>query len=175
VADGEDITNASVHDRVRHGISLVQEGKRIFRKLRVEENLILGTYALRGSRRAAVKQIHDAYDRFPILAERRKQPAGALSGGQQQMLAIAQALVARPRILLLDEPSAGLAPTIAADVFGVVDALRHEGLGIVLVEQLVEDAIELADEVVVLDVGRVIASGAPEQVDVYEKLRSAAL
>jgi len=170
--DGEDITRTSPHERVVRGISLVQEGKRIFRKLTVEDNLVLGAYTRPGSRRSAVKHIEEAFDRFPVLGERRGHPAGGLSGGQQQMLAIAQALVARPKILLLDEPSAGLAPVVAADVFAVVDQLRREGLGVVLVEQLVEDAIELADHVVVLDVGRVIAAGLPSEVDVMGMLRS---
>ena len=153
----ENITRAKPHDRVRKGISLVQEGKRIFRKLKVEENLLIGTYALRGPRRVATDQIDEIYERFPILGERRKQLAGALSGGQQQILAIAQALVARPAVLLLDEPSAGLAPSIAADVLHIVSELRQEGLAIILVEQLIEDAIDIADEVIVLDVGRVLA------------------
>ncbi len=173
--EGDDVTRTSPHERVARGISLVQEGKRIFRKLRVEDNLVLGTYSLPGSRRRNLKTIEEAYSRFPILAERRDQQAGSLSGGQQQMLAIAQALLAHPKVLLLDEPSAGLAPVVAAEVFEVVGGLRNEGLAIVLVEQLIEDAIELADHVIVLDVGRVIASGPPDQVDVAAKLRSVEL
>jgi branched-chain amino acid transport system ATP-binding protein len=175
VFEGQDITRTSPHERVVRGISLVQEGKRIFRKLSVEDNLVLGTYSLPGSRRKTLKAIDGAFSRFPILAERRAQQAGSLSGGQQQMLAIAQALLAQPKVLLLDEPSAGLAPVVTAEVFEVVGQLRDEGLAIVLVEQLIEDAIELADHVIVVDVGRVIASGPPSQVDVAAKLRSVEL
>jgi len=169
--DGADITASGTHERVRKGISLVQEGKRIFRRLSVQDNLVLGAYAQRGSHRATLHTLGEVYERFPMLAERRRFVAGSLSGGQQQMLAVAQALVAKPRFLLLDEPSAGLSPLVAHQVFEIVQQLAQEGLGIILVEQLVDEALELAHQILVLDVGRILASGAPTGIDVWATLR----
>ena len=144
-------------------MAFVQEGKRIFRRRSVEENLLLGGYTLKrpffGTGPEMRHALERAYTRFPLLAERRKSLAGGLSGGQQQMLAIAQALMPNPRILLLDEPSAGLAPAISRDVFKMVADLKAEGLAIVLVEQVIEQALAIADSVVVMESGRVAASG----------------
>jgi branched-chain amino acid transport system ATP-binding protein len=157
---GQDVTNLPTHARVRRGIAMVQEGKRIFRRRTVHENLLLGGYAL-GLRRAALSaRCDEAYQRFPVLQGRASTTAGSLSGGQQQMLAIAQALLAKPDVLLLDEPSAGLAPTVVKDVFNTVVELSREGLGVLLVEQAVDDAMRVADRVAVLDVGRVVVAGA---------------
>ncbi|MDR5699433.1 ABC transporter ATP-binding protein [Agromyces aerolatus] len=142
--------------RARSGIALVQEGKRIFRARTVEENLRIGGYVHRRRRGFIAAGIDAAYERFPILGEKRNLPAGLLSGGQQQMLAIAQALMLDPRVLLLDEPSAGLAPAIVQEVFGEIARLRDEGLCVVLVEQLVDNSLSIADTVAVLDHGRVV-------------------
>lgn len=161
--EGEPLGSVPAHARARRGIAYVQEGKRIFRNRTVEENLLLGTYA-HPHPKLARAHIAEQYDRFPILAERRKRPAASLSGGQQQMLAIAQAVVAGPKVLLLDEPSAGLAPSVVADVRSVIDELRSSGLGVLLVEQAMELALSLADRVVVLDLGRTVYradAGAP--------------
>jgi branched-chain amino acid transport system ATP-binding protein len=147
----------------------VQEGKRIFRKRTTEENLLIGGYSARRAFRPAKRELRTALDhayaRFPMLAGRRKQPAGSLSGGQQQMLAIAQAMMPGPRVLLLDEPSAGLAPGVAADVFSMVAELRSEGLAILLVEQVVEQALGIADDVAVIESGRLVASGRVAEFD----------
>lgn len=158
---GEDVTSQSPWRRVSHGLSLVQEGKRVFRGLSVRDNLVLG---LRGGkvRRSDVDgELAQIYARFPVLAERRRAVAGSLSGGQQQMLAIATALAAKPKVLLVDEPSCGLAPVIVDLVFEVLNELRSEGLAILLVEQLVEEVLHgIADDVIVLEQGRVAVADA---------------
>ncbi|MFC5751324.1 ABC transporter ATP-binding protein [Actinomadura rugatobispora] len=153
--DGRTITGLPPHRRVRLGMSIVQEGKQVFRDLSVHDNLRVGLRGRR-SRQDDATILEELYERFPVLGERRRQRAGALSGGQQQMLAIATALAARPRVLLVDEPSSGLAPVITDQVFELLDRLRAEGLAILLVEQLVDELLGgIADDVVVLDRGRV--------------------
>jgi branched-chain amino acid transport system ATP-binding protein len=156
---GEDVTTVPPYKRVSRRIAYVQEGKRIFRFRTVEENLMLGAYSRRVSRRDLQEDFDLAYERFPALRDRRGTPAAVLSGGQQQMLAIAQALIARPDVLLLDEPSAGLAPALVQEVFASIAQLRTDGLSVLLVEQAVDAALSIADEVVVLDLGRVVHQG----------------
>jgi branched-chain amino acid transport system ATP-binding protein len=158
--EGRDVRGLPPYDRAKLGIGLVQEGKRLFRQRTVEQNLLLGGWTIPRPRRQRLKQaVARAYDRFPVLADRRHEQAGSLSGGQQQMLAIAQALVPEPRVLMLDEPSAGLAPIIVSEVLGVISDLRAEGIGILLVEQLVDAALEVADHVTVISRGRMAWSG----------------
>jgi branched-chain amino acid transport system ATP-binding protein len=154
---GEDVGRRPAQARVKAGLTLVQEGRRIFRTLTVRENLELGAFGRRG-RGAQMKDVlEEMYTRFPALGERPNVAAGALSGGQQQMLAIAQALVSRPQVLLIDEPSAGLAPVIVDEVHVAIRQLKDEGLTIVLVEQLIEDVLgNIADDVVMLEGGRVV-------------------
>ncbi|MEV4604397.1 ABC transporter ATP-binding protein [Amycolatopsis sp. NPDC049253] len=152
VLRGTDITKVPPSERARRGIALVQENKRVFKRRTVEQNLQLGGYSM--PRRKVSEAISAAYDRFPVLGEKRAQRAGELSGGQQQMLAIAQALMPGPALLMLDEPSAGLAPVIVDDVLATVTALKNEGLGILLVEQLVDKAMSVADDLVVVEHGR---------------------
>jgi len=161
VLDGTDVTTRSVVQRITLGLSCVPEGRQIFRRRSVTENLELGTYPLRLSRSDRQQRIEQTYQRFPLLADKRNSRADQLSGGQQQMLAIAQALMARPRVLLLDEPSAGLAPAMFDLVLDVVDELRAAGTAIVLVEQLVNDVINRADKLVIVDDGRVVHTGPP--------------
>jgi branched-chain amino acid transport system ATP-binding protein len=170
---GADITRLSVHRRVKQGIALVQEGKRIFHRRTVEENLLIGGYSL-GIRRGKLgAELARVYEVFPALAPRAKTVAGQLSGGQQQMVAIGQALMAKPALLMLDEPSGGLAPSIVGEVMAAVAALKAGGLGIVLVEQAVEAAVAVADDVVVLDIGRVVLSRPATEVDDIDILREA--
>jgi len=170
---GADITGQPVHRRVRGGLAFVQEGKRIFHRRTVEENLLLGGFSLGMRKRALPAEVARIYELFPALAARAKTVAGQLSGGQQQMVAIGQALMSQPKVLMLDEPSAGLAPAIVTEVMETVSGLAAKGLGVILVEQAVEAALAVADDVVVLDVGRVVLHRRASEIDDIEVLRHA--
>lgn len=170
---GQDIARLPAHRRVRQGLGLVQENKRVFHRRSTEENLLLGGYT-RGLRRRRLRDaVQEVYAIFPALGSSATKAAGSLSGGQQQMLAIGQALMARPSLLMMDEPSAGLAPTVVNEVLEVVASLKDRGISVVLVEQAVEAAIAVADEVVVLDVGRVVLQAAAADIDDLAVLRDA--
>ncbi|WP_433496405.1 ABC transporter ATP-binding protein [Sphaerimonospora sp. CA-214678] len=169
--DGRRIDRLAAHRRVKAGLSYVQEGKRVFRQQSVEDNLRLGGYTL-GVRRSVLDADCDrVYELFPVLREKRGHPAGSLSGGQQQMLAIGQAIMARPRLLMLDEPSGGLAPSIVAEVMSRVALLKESGLAILLVEQAVEAAVDVADHVIVLDIGKVTLSSPVDEIDDLDRLK----
>jgi branched-chain amino acid transport system ATP-binding protein len=170
---GADITGEPVHRRVRAGLAFVQEGKRIFHRRTVGENLLLGGYSLGIRRRALPAEVDRVYELFPALKPRARTVAGQLSGGQQQMVAIGQALMSRPKVLMLDEPSGGLAPAVTADVMAIVAGLAARGMGVLLVEQAVEAALAIADDVVVLDVGRVVLHRPAAEIDDIEVLRQA--
>ena len=158
VFDGEDITRLPVHERVRRGMSRVPEGRGIFARLTVAENLDMGAYLRRDA--AGVRaDIERGYALFPRLAERRRQLAGTLSGGEQQMLAIARALMGRPRLLLLDEPSMGLAPLVTRLIFDTIRSISAERVSILLIEQNARAALELAARAYVLESGRVTLAG----------------
>lgn len=154
----------SVHRRVAGGMSYVQEGKKVFRELTVEQNLLLGGFSTRRGRRALQRSVQEIYELFPILHEKRALPAASMSGGQQQMLAIGQALMAAPKLLILDEPSQGLAPVIVKEVMARVHALKETGLGLLLVEQSVQESVAVADQVVVIEMGRTVLSGPAAEV-----------
>lgn len=156
---GQDITNVPAHRLVGRGLALVPEGREILGTLTVQENLMLGGWHRRSG---ASETIGEMYERFPILGERRDLLAGSLSGGEQQMLAIARALVAKPAVLLLDEPSMGLAPKIVDEVFQVVEQIRDTGTTVVLVEQNARRALLSADRGYVLEIGEVVHSGAAQ-------------
>jgi len=154
VFDGRDLTNASPSARVRSGMMLVPEGRQIFVSMTVHENLQMGVY-LRSDRDAA-RDIEAIYDRFPNLAERRDMKASVLSGGEQQMLAIGRALVGRPRLMMLDEPSLGLSPLFVSRLFDLIVELNGSGIGILLVEQNTTMALEVATRGYVLELGSIV-------------------
>ncbi|HHB81422.1 MAG TPA: ABC transporter ATP-binding protein [Aliiroseovarius sp.] len=156
---GEDITRLSVEERCRHGIAISPEGRRVFATLSVQDNLLMGG-ATRRDKPALRDEIEAWFETFPILGDRREQPAGTLSGGEQQMLAIVRALLSEPRILLLDEPSLGLAPQIVARIFDIIRDLKARGTTILLVEQNAEAAIAVSDYVYVLSNGAMAREGA---------------
>ena len=162
--DGRDITNASPEQVVRAGLATVPETRDVFPDLTVAENLMLGAYIHRrdgAGNRANLERLHDL---FPRLAERRTQAAGTLSGGEQQMLVIARALMSRPTVLLLDEPSLGLAPAIVERIFEMIETLKQSGLTILLVEQNVNQALAVADRAYVMRLGAIVASGTAEEI-----------
>ena len=156
--DGEDITSIKTTEKVKRGITLVPEGRRVFENLTVYENLQLGAY-LRNDKEEIEKDVKYIYSLFPRLEERVWQLAGTLSGGEQQMLAIGRALMARPRLLMMDEPSLGLAPLLVKDIFDIINLLRERGNTILLVEQNARKALEIADYAYVLETGELVLEG----------------
>ncbi|HSK21991.1 MAG TPA: ABC transporter ATP-binding protein [Egicoccus sp.] len=171
--DGDRIDGRPSHQIVRAGIVQVPEGRELFASLSVEENLRMGAITQSKSETAAAQA--EVEEMFPILAERRRQAAGTMSGGQQQMLAIARALMARPRVLMLDEPSLGLAPLLVKQVFDTVRTIREAGVTVLLVEQNAAQALELADRAYVMESGEVVMEGAGVQMLSDKRVRSAYL
>jgi branched-chain amino acid transport system ATP-binding protein len=161
VVDGVDVTRLPAHRFCAAGIAVVPEGRRLFTTMTVRENLELGSY-LPNARVQREESLTAALELFPALDEKLASPAGELSGGQQQMVAIARALMARPRLLLLDEPSLGLSPLIVADMFDAVRRINAQGVSVLLVEQNVEVALSLSDRAYVLEEGRIVAEGEPD-------------
>ncbi len=172
--DGQQVSRVKPREMLRRGVALVPEGRGIFSGLSVLENLRLGGYTER-SRGELETQTEAALDLFPRLKERQKLSAGMLSGGEQQMLAIARALVARPKYLLLDEPSMGLAPSIVQAVAAVIRAQAERGVGVVLVEQNASVALRIADWAYVMERGSIVLEGPPDVLKVDEGVRSAYL
>ncbi len=171
--EGEDLAGLPPHEIVARGVVQVPEGRRVFARMSVHENLLMGAF-LRG-RRDAARDADHVFSLFPVLAERRSQRAGTLSGGEQQMLAIGRALMARPRLLLLDEPSLGLAPTLVAQIFEILRAIHAEGVTLLLVEQNVHQALSMADDGYVLQAGRIALHGAPAELLANDEVRRAYL
>jgi branched-chain amino acid transport system ATP-binding protein len=164
---GREVQSTSSWDRALAGLCLVPEGKRVFRDLTVEENIAVGLPRLRAAARR--DRCQEVYARFPVLHEKRTHLAGSLSGGQQQMLAIGSALAMHPKVLLVDEPSSGLAPTAVDVVFETLAELKRSGMAVVLVEQMIEDVMSgVADEVVVIEQGRVVLRDAPERISLKD-------
>jgi branched-chain amino acid transport system ATP-binding protein len=173
--DGRNIGSERTSARVRSGLVLVPEGRRIVMSLTVHENLLMGAYHRRDSR-AVAAEIAEVYERFSHLAARRHQPASVLSGGEQQMLAIGRGLLGRPKVLMLDEPSLGLSPRLANEVFALIGRLNREnGQSILLVEQHTHRALELAHRAYVIELGRIVMEGPPERIRADQTLESAYL
>jgi branched-chain amino acid transport system ATP-binding protein len=172
--DGQEITRLAPHRFCEAGIALVPEGRRLFAGMTVAENLDIGSYlpAARAKRRESLEQVLAL---FPALKAKLPEPAGELSGGQQQMVAIGRALMARPRLLLLDEPSLGLSPLVTADMFDAIRKISAGGMTIVLVEQNVAMAMRVSHRALVLELGRIVAEGAPDELMQRPEIRKAYL
>ena len=172
--EGKDLLKIPTDKRVASGIVQVPEGRQVFKDLSVEDNLLLCAYT-RGRSPEVEDDIERMYEKFPILRQKRRNLAGELSGGQQQMLAMGRALMAKPRLLLLDEPSMGLAPLIIEEIFNIIKALKNEGMTLFLVEQNASQALALADRGYVLETGRVVVEGSGRELLSNEKVREAYL
>ncbi|MBK4721110.1 ABC transporter ATP-binding protein [Azospirillum sp. YIM DDC1] len=172
VFDGEDMTDSPSHEVVRRGLAQAPEGRQIFGTMTVRENLLLGGRTLRHDRAARMERMLEL---FPRLRERLTQKAGSLSGGEQQMLCIARALMSKPRLLLLDEPSLGLAPMVVKQIFDLLVQIRSEGTSILLVEQNARAALRVADHAYVMEAGRVTLSGSAADLAADPRVRAAYL
>ena len=171
---GENIAGTPAHEIVKHGISQVPEGRRIFAEMSVQENLEMGAFT-RKDKAGVEKDFEIVYNRFPRLKERRKQQAGTLSGGEQQMLAMGRALMSRPKLLLLDEPSMGLAPLLIKEIFSIIEDINREGTTVLLVEQNANMALSIAHRAYVMETGRITLQGAAKDLAASEDVRKAYL
>ncbi len=172
--DGKDITHTTPRDRVKMGMSQVPEGRRVFPEMTVLENLELGAY-LRRDRAGIAQDLKMVYERFPRLADRKRQAAGTLSGGEQQMLAMGRALMSRPKILFLDEPSMGLAPLLVQEIFDIIKDINQGGTTILLVEQNASMALQIANRAYVMETGSIVLSGTGEELSNSDDIKKAYL
>ena len=174
IYEGSDISSLKTMDIVKKGIALVPEGRKIFSNLTVEENLILGAYTL--TDKVEIKKgMDNIYELFPILRDRLWQKVGTLSGGEQQMLAVGRAMMSKPKILMMDEPSLGLAPLLIKDIFEIIKEIHRQGNTILLVEQNAKKALELADYAYVLETGSLVLEGTGKELLANEKVKEAYL
>jgi len=164
------IHGSSPDDIVRYGVSQCPEGRQIFARMTVEENLEMGAYAVE-NKRAIEENFRTVYRSFPLLWERKQQLAGTLSGGEQQMLAISRSLMSRPRLLLLDEPSAGLAPLLVKEILNIVERIRKQGITVLLIEQNAKMALRIADRAYVMDAGTIVLEGPAKELLNDERVR----
>ena len=174
IFDGHDITKTLCHQIVGLGMTQVPEGRRIFQELSVYENLMMGAYTMKDQQKFK-EDLEGIYQRFPRLAERRNQIAGTLSGGEQQMLAMSRALMSHPKLLMLDEPSMGLAPILVDQIFSIIKELNNAGTTILLVEQNANKALEIADRAYVLETGSISLSGTGMELAQSDEVRKAYL
>jgi branched-chain amino acid transport system ATP-binding protein len=170
---GEDMARLEIEDRVALGIGLVPEHRELFSTMNVEDNLQLGAFRI--PKATAARSFERVYTLFPRLAERRKQLAGTLSGGEQQMLAMGRALMGAPRLLMLDEPSLGLAPIIVADIFRTVGELRAAGVSVLLVEQNAQAALKIADRAYVMELGEFVLNGSAADIATNQRVAASYL
>ncbi|RNL61917.1 ABC transporter ATP-binding protein [Nocardioides marmoriginsengisoli] len=172
VLDGKNLAGRAAHHVVAEGFRHVPEGRRVFGTLSVKENLRLGAYSLRKKPSLIAERVKEVYDLFPVLGERREQLAGTLSGGEQQMLAVGRALVTRPRVLALDEPSLGLSPRMQHEILGVASDLASQGTAVLLVEQNVREALRIADRAYVIELGRVVLTGTGKELAADKRIEA---
>ena len=169
-----DVTRCPIHRRIESGLVLVPEGRRILVSMTIEENLLVGAH-MRRDKSAIRREIDNIYDRFPNLAHRRGQSASCLSGGEQQMLALGRAMLAKPRLLMMDEPSLGLSPLFVTKLFDLIREYNREGLSVLLVEQNTANALKIAHQATVLELGRVVMQGHADSIAGSSRLQEAYL
>ena len=172
--EGKDITKIPAHKIVSMGMAHVPEGRRVFADLSVYENLKLGAYT-RKDKENLNKDLESIYERFPILAERKNQSAGTLSGGEQQMLAMGRALMSKPSIILMDEPSMGLSPILVNEIFDIIESISKSGTTVLLVEQNAKKALSIADRAYVLETGKIVTSGKASELLEDDSIKKAYL
>jgi branched-chain amino acid transport system ATP-binding protein len=169
VVDGEDIVHLSSHQLVHRGVSYIPQRQSIFPYMTVEENMELGAWSFRSDKARVQQKLEENYNRFPILKDRKRSPAGELSGGMQRMVELSRVLMPDPKLILVDEPTAGLAVTLARDIYDLLVGLKNEGITILLVDQNIRQAIRIADYVYVLELGRNRHEGPREEFDDLKK------
>ncbi|HPO76114.1 MAG TPA: ABC transporter ATP-binding protein [Thermoclostridium caenicola] len=172
---GKDITKLSTKAIVEQGITLVPEGRHVFPDLTTYENLVLGAYTRRKDKKSVIKDMDLVYNYFPRLKERESQLAGTLSGGEQQMLAVGRALMSRPKLMMLDEPSMGLAPILVNEIFKIIQRISEEGVTILLIEQNARMALKIADMAYVLETGSIVLSGTGKELLNNDRVQKAYL